>query len=237
MRLCLSFVTLCLSGSPYFINAFQVLNRQAPQSFVYADSKTSSQAKKSGDDVVQQYAFPVGTFIEFEEKNREHIGKIAKLEHKISGGARYLVVDHEGKQYDIPDKAVRFAMHPPNSPAASDKLFEQFLAAHDATEESIQSKLQISPEILEIAWEESNETDDHLLTPSALVDLVHSHAASAIEKYMAWKLLRTEMAHIFFKEIKDHGRVVSFKAKARKAVEAAKETFCNSHNGNDLCLV
>ena len=80
-----------------------------------------------------------------------------------------------------------------------------------------------------------------LLTPSALIELVHSHAASSMEKYMAWKILRTEWSHVFFREVKDHGRVVSFKAKARKAVEAAKQAFCQDHHHEDdndrLCPV
>ena len=42
---------------------------------------------------------------------------------------------------------------------------------------------------------------------------------------------------MFFKDIKDHGRISSFKAKARKAVDAAKQTFCNTHEKSDLCLV
>ena len=130
-----------------------------------------------------------------------------------------------------------FLTRPCGSPGAASKLFEDFVSAHDASEESLQSKLDISPELLEMAWEESNESEDHILTPSNLVEVVHSHAASAIEKYMAWKLLRTDLAHIFFKEIKDHGRVVSFKAKARKAVDAAKQAFCNSHDDNEICLV
>ncbi len=206
---------------------------------VHRDHKItfSLNSKKGGDDPAHQSAYPVGTFIDFEEKSRDHVGKITHMDHKGNGGARYHVIDHEGKQYEIADKAVRFAIHPPNSPAASEELFEEFVAAHDASEASLQSKLAISPEILEIAWEEFSVTDDHMLTPSALVDLVHSHTASALEKYMAWKILRTELAHVFFKEIKEHGRVVAFKAKTAKTVETAKEAFCQSHNDSDLCLV
>ena len=54
---------------------------------------------------------------------------------------------------------------------------------------------------------------------------------------MAWKLLKSEMAHVFFKEIKDHGRVVAFKAKTRKAVEAAKIGFCSTHQDHEICFV
>ncbi len=49
------------------------------------------------DEVVQQQAFSVGSFVEFEEKKRSHVGKIDAVEHKSSGGARYTVIDSEGK--------------------------------------------------------------------------------------------------------------------------------------------
>jgi hypothetical protein len=219
-------------------DSFQVAPQVGKLTPAYTKTVSSLASKKgSADADVEQHAYPVGTFIEFEEKSREHIGKIEKAEHKSSGRARYQVVDDAGKHFDIADKAITFAINAPNSPAASEKLFGEFVAAHDSTEASIQSQLDINSELLEMAWEESGEMEDHLLTPAALIDLVHSHAASAIEKYMAWKLLRTDVSHVFFKEIKDHGRVVSFKGKARKAVEAAKQAFCNSHEDSDICLV
>ena len=45
--------------------------------------------KDAGDEVVQQVAFAAGSFVEFAEKKRVHIGKIDAVEHKSSGGARY----------------------------------------------------------------------------------------------------------------------------------------------------
>lgn len=51
---------------------------------------TCIHSKDSGDDVVQnQQAFAAGSFVEFVEKKRTHIGKIDSVEHKSSGGARY----------------------------------------------------------------------------------------------------------------------------------------------------
>jgi hypothetical protein len=134
---------------------------------------TKLYGKKVGDDVSHKSAaFDIGTLVEFEEKSREHIGKITKADHKGSGGGStcYHVVDSNGKMFEIPDKA---------------------------------------------------------------------HSASTIEKYMAWKILRTDaVAHVFFREVKDHGRVVSFKAKARKAVDSARQAFClDHHDDSDLCLV
>eukprot|EP01083_Nonionella_stella_P058898 154171_1 len=105
----------------------------------------------------------------------------------------------------------------PNSPGQAAKLFEEFSQAQDAPMKTLQEKLDVTPELLYMAWEEVNEDDsnnNHLLTPDSFIQLIHSHASSSIERYLAWKLLKTDMAHVFFKEIKDHGRVVAFKAKA-----------------------
>jgi hypothetical protein len=198
-----------------------------------------SSKTKEGDEVVQQKAFPVGMFVEFEEKTRTHVGKIDAVEHKSSGGARYDVIDSEGNKHSIADKAILYAMPCPSSPAQASKLFDDFCKAQDTPLLSLQEELEITPELLEMAWEEAaeeDEFDDNLLTPDALIQLIHSHAASAMEKYLAWQLLKTDVAHVFFKEIKDHGRVVAFKAKTRKAVEAAKAAFCQSHQDNELCF-
>jgi len=186
-------------------------------------------------------SFAVGTFVEFEEKNhRVHCGKISQQEHKSNGAARYVVLDGEGKRYNIADKAVRFVIHPPNSPGPANKLFKEFCAAQEASDEEVESQLQISPELLEITWEEALDRtgeDSGILTPSTLIEMVHSHTASAIEGYMAWRYLQSDVAHVFFKEMKDKGRVISFKTKARNAVDAAKQTFCTTHASSDLCLI
>ena len=57
-------------------------------------------------------------------------------------------------------------------------------------------------------------------------------------KYMAWKLLRGDMSHVFFKDMKQNGRILSFKAKARKAVDNAKTAFCANHEDDvEFCFV
>eukprot|EP00536_Pseudo-nitzschia_multiseries_P003769 jgi/Psemu1/302161/fgenesh1_kg.59_\ len=194
-------------------------------------------AKKSSADAAPQPSLAVGTFVEFEEKqHRVHIGKIAEVEHKSNGGTRYSVEDSDGHHFNIADKAVHFSINPPNSPGPANQLYRELVDAHKASEEELQSQLDISPELLELAWEEYEDAHD-TLTPNKLIELVHSHAASAIETYQAWRLLQSDLAHVFFKDIKEHGRTTSFKVKARKAVESAKQAFCNSHTDSDLCLV
>lgn len=237
-----------------FTNAFQQ-HPFLPSMTIGASSVASKKSHADGDSPSRNNhnnnPLPVGTFVEFEEKKRLHAGRIEQTEHKSNGGARYVVADAGGHHYNIPDRAVQFAMHPPNTPGAAGRLFEDFCAAQRASEQDLQAALDVTPEILQLAWEEAaaDASDDvggdesstassgGLMTPSLLVELVHSHGASAIEKYMAWRLLQSDLAHVFFKEIKDHGRVVAFKSKARKTVEAAKQAFCISHQDSDLCLI
>lgn len=201
---------------------------------------TKLSASKESGDVVQQRAYAVGTLIEFTEKKRVHVGKIASVDHKSNGGARYDVEDHDGHKSNIADKAVNYAMPiSPNDERKIKQLFDEFAAALEEPEMELRTDLDISAELLEMAWEETLEDESQQLTPKSLVDLVHSHTASAIESYKAWRLMRTDMAHVFFKELKEHGRVVAFKAKAKKAVDAAKITFCRNpdHSEDDVCWV
>lgn len=212
-------------------------------------STTSSLHSKkgdAGDDVVQQQAFAAGSFVEFVEKKRSHIGKIGAVEHKSSGGARYQVIDSEGKKFSIPDKDVLYAMPCPNSPGQATKLYEEFCEAQDTPLLYIQDKIDVTFDLLEMAWEEAAAEEDnegsssstHSLTPASFIELVHAHAASSMEKYLAWKYLQTDVSHVFFKDIKRDGRVVSFKAKTRKAVDDAKDAFCRTHeDNNEICFV
>lgn len=210
--------------------------------FCPSRSGSTSIAAKKGDDgaaVVQQHAFGVGSLVEFSEKKRTHVAKILSVEHKSSGGARYHVEDTEGRTYDIADKAVSFQMPAPNDAMKTDRLLAEFEAAQTAPERTLREKLEVSPELLEMAWEEvvADESTSDGMTPAQFVDLIHSHTASQMERYMAWRLLKQDMAHVFFKELKQNGRVVAFKAKATKAVEAAKKTFCNTHDEPEFCFV
>jgi len=192
------------------------------------------------EQIVNQPAFASGSFVEFSEKKRIHIGKIEMVEHKSSGGARYVVIDSLGKKFNVPDKDIRYSMVAPNSPGQATKLYDEFCAAQEIPLASIQKDIDVSTDILEMAWEEAaaDENESHSLTAASFIELVHAHAGSAMEKYLAWKFLQSEQSHIFFKEIKSHGRVTSFKAKTRKHVTAAKEMFCRTHqDDNEICFV
>lgn len=202
---------------------------------------TSLFAKSKDDEGGSYQAIPEGTFVEFTEKRRNHIGKIVKIEYKTGGGApRYVVEDSEGKKFGIADKQVSYAMNCPNTPGQASKLYNEFVRAQDTPLDSLNEQLDMNTELLQMAWEETaadEESKDHIITAAGLIELVQGQTASAIEKYLAWKLLRTDIGHLFFKEIKDHGRVVAFKAKTQKAVNDALRAFCQSHKDDELCLV
>jgi len=189
---------------------------------------------------MNQPAFAAGSFVEFCEKKRTHVGKIETVEQKSSGGARYQVIDSEGKKFNVPDKDIRYSMVAPNSPGQATKLYDEFCAAQDFILPSIHEAIDVNPDLLEMTWEEAaaEENESHVITPDSFIELIHAHEASAMEKYLAWKFLQSEQSHIFFKEITSNGRVVGFKAKTRKHVSAAKEIFCRTHQDeNEICFV
>jgi len=227
------FITLALVLCSIQINAFMA---PVEKSFIL----TQTYASKISSDVIPQKSLASGTIIEFIEKKRVHAGKIITVQHKSNGAARYDVEDHNGHKFNIADKAINYSMPiSANEERNIKKIFDEFAAALEESETKLRSDLDISPELLEMAWEEKKEDELQELTPTNLIDLIHSHTASKLETYKAWRLLRTDMAHVFFKELKDHGRVVAFKAKAQKAVEAAKETFCKNPDNamDDFCWV
>jgi len=230
-------ICLLISVNIGFSNAFL-----SPTPTAFCRSATATAAKKNSDDekapVVQKFALSVGTLIEFGEKSRTHVGKILSIEHKSNGNNRYSVEDHDGKTYHIADKAVSFSMPAPNSVGDAEKLLLEFTSAQAMPEKSVREQLEVSPDLLEMVWEEAAENSE--MTPGQFIDIIHSHAASKIENYMAWRLLKQDMAHVFFKELKHNGRVVAFKAKASKTVQAAKNTFCMNPDHQDeheFCFV
>jgi len=239
------FVTVCSAFvSPPRQHVVSVSTLTVTNHAVMMAAKKEKSHDETATDKKQnhQAAFGMGTFVEFQEKKRTHVGKILHIEFKANGGARYAVEDSEGKKYGIADKQVTYAIPCPTSPGKASKLYQDFCRAQDAPFDSLNAQLEMTPELLQMVWEEKSVEDeavkDHgAVTPAGLIELVQGHAASSIEKYLAWKLLRTDLGHLFFKEIKESGRVVAFKAKTIKTVDAAKRAFCQSHTDSEICLV
>lgn len=214
--------------------------------FLYVLPKTSRVVLHKGADngdagdkaaeVVLKQAFSPGTLVEFCEKKREHIGKITQVAHKSNGGARYEVEEvSTGKQFSIADKEVSFGLPAPNNEKQTEKLLAELEKAHAMHQAELVKVLDITPDLLEMAWEEALESEDNKdsITAKALVELVHAHSPNPIEKYEAWRLLRSDLGHVYFKELKENSRVVAFKAKSRSSVEASKDTFVKQHESDD----
>ena len=216
-----------------------------PHSFVSIVLPTGAQKHDDNGakaEVEQKHALAKGTICEFEEKKRVHVGKITASEHKSNGGVRYTVEEAGGKSFSVADKQVNFAVAAPAADGKAEKMLADFEVAMAASVTDLSKALDVDPETLELTWETAAEDDahDHSLTAKSFIDLVHSRApTSALETYRAWRLLCSDLAHVFFKSVKNHGRVESFKAKAVEAVDAAKITFCNKdeHSDDDFCFV
>jgi len=195
-------------------------------------AKLYSKNDSNCEEVEQQQAFPSGTIVEFQEKKREHVGKILEVDRKSNGAVRYEIEEFPtGKHFSVADKEVSFSIPTTNNEKQAEKLLEQVEHAHAIDEVALSKELEITPDLLEMAWEEAVEDEEaHNLTPNDLVELVHSHKADPVEKYEAWRLLKSEIGHVFFKELKQNGRVVAFKPKARNSVEASKDIFLQKHD-------
>ena len=70
------------------------------------------------------------------------------------------VIDSEGKKFNIPDKDVRYSMSCPNSPGQANKLYDEFCQAQEAPLKSIQDQIEVSADLLEMAWEETAEENE-----------------------------------------------------------------------------
>jgi hypothetical protein len=167
------------------------------------------------------------------------VGKILHIERKSNGSVRYDVEEHPSKKhYSISDKEVTYSIPAPPTPKKAERLLEELEHAQAVSEMELRNEIGISPELLEMAWEEVAADEEHgVMTSTSLIELVHSHSATPIENYMAWRLLKAEVGHVFFKELKENGRVKSFKPKNAKSVEAAKASFCAEHQEErDFCF-
>eukprot|EP00614_Pseudopedinella_elastica_P010503 CAMPEP_0172610718 /NCGR_PEP_ID=MMETSP1068-20121228/30486_1 /TAXON_ID=35684 /ORGANISM="Pseudopedinella elastica, Strain CCMP716" /LENGTH=236 /DNA_ID=CAMNT_0013414499 /DNA_START=70 /DNA_END=780 /DNA_ORIENTATION=+ len=206
----------------------------APGTYYHTRRFTRTLGKKEGDEAetLQAQTLPVGSIVEFDDgKGRFHIGKVKSVEHKSNGKARYAIQDAEEHLFNVADKQVRFSAGCPASPKDEAAVFKDIMAASQASPAELRAKLDLDAEVLELAWEEVAASEDGLSTVTAkdFVELVHSRPPkSAGEAYCAWRFLKEELGSVFFKAIKEGGKITSFKAKAEKAVNDAKQAFCSA---------
>mmetsp|Transcript_24577 Transcript_24577/g.77010 ORF Transcript_24577/g.77010 Transcript_24577/m.77010 type:complete len:230 (-) Transcript_24577:144-833(-) len=195
--------------------------------------------KEASDEAELPSLHGVGSICEFDEGKQGHarglLGVIIKAESKAKGGARYEVLDADGRTHPIKAAQVRATF------AASKKLKDPLdaplvLADYVRVAEKAPTELGVEPEMLEVAWELASEADAPLSAKQILGVIDEALCASPVQLFAAYRLLTSEVGRVFFKAIGD-----KYKAKAAKAVAASKSALCSAADadayGDEFCLV
>jgi len=138
--------------------------------------------KEASDEAEPPSLHGVGSICEFDEGKQGHarglLGVIIKAESKAKGGARYEVLDADGRTHPIKAAQVRATF------AASKKLKDPLdaplvLADYVRVAEKAPTELGVEPEMLEVAWELASEADAPLSAKQILgvIDEVRSPTA------------------------------------------------------------
>ena len=138
--------------------------------------------KEASDEAEPPSLHGVGSICEFDEGKQGHarglLGVIIKAESKAKGGARYEVLDADGRTHPIKAAQVRATF------AASKKLKDPLdaplvLADYVSVAEKAPTELGVEPEMLEVAWELASEADAPLSAKQILgvIDEVRSPTA------------------------------------------------------------
>ena len=138
--------------------------------------------KEASDEAEPPSLHSVGSICEFDEGKQGHarglLGVIIKAESKAKGGARYEVLDADGRTHPIKAAQVRATF------AASKKLKDPLdaplvLADYVRVAEKAPTELGVEPEMLEVAWELASEADAPLSAKQILgvIDEVRSPTA------------------------------------------------------------
>ena len=179
-----------------------------------------------------------GTICEFSEKGgKTFVGVIKSSESKSKGGARYELADETGALHSIAEKQLTFVgkvVEPKNIA----KTLGEFADTLHANSKNLCNQLGIDAELFMLAWETAAEEEEGDLYVDGFFQHMLSRKTNSLEeRYKAWRLLTSDVGHLFFKELKTNGRVDHWKAKTVKAVDAAKQQFCASHDEPEFCFV
>jgi hypothetical protein len=180
----------------------------------------------------------MNTIITYKEKgcSADCLGMIVETMTKAKGGRRYtLVTPGEGKA-SIAGSQVSMVIPGGGKWKEKDLAVFQTLSA---TASKSPSKI-VDPEVLQLAWEELvDESSSEGVSLSALVELIEGSKPDAKAAYSAFVAMTTsDYGRLFFTTLKKGSqRAVRYKAKARKHVAAALQTYCQTHEDAALCLV
>ena len=185
---------------------------------------------------VEVNALGKGSIVEFEFNKHTCIGVVDAHMVKAKGGLRYDVVTADEKVHaGVAPKDIHFSAAPlpgdkgDKSPMKRIKDFEDVLATSAAR--------LVDPEVLEICYELAAEEDDGKVFRVKEIAKLFDEGTSPVDLYRTFRIMTSELGRVFFKSAK--GEAAAFKAKAHKAVDAAKVTLCNTHGDDygEFCLV
>jgi hypothetical protein len=187
------------------------------------------------DDKPQVHLESIGSVVEFDDgkHDRSLLGIVTSAEAKAKGGARYSVIDANSVTHSVPGKGIHCSF-------SADKKMKDGVDPNVLLEpfEKIQAlpstNLGVEPDILELAWEMLKDEDKSSWSAKTILRSIDdSMCRSPVEQYRAFRLLTSDLGHIFFKSLSDN----MFKPKNDKAVKASKENWCRSHDELDYCLL
>jgi hypothetical protein len=171
--------------------------------------------------------------VEFHDDNKKGtpvLGLVEGAEYKAKGGARIMIIDASGSKHTIKENSIHI-----NLGVYKGKLVEpsDILKEYNAVMQTEASKLGVDVIDLEMAWELCAE-EGHNFSAKGILSLVdESFFKSTIDKYKAFRLLTSDIGHIFFKKVSND----AFKPKAQKSVQASKEQWCREQTELDWCFV
>lgn len=170
-----------------------------------------------------------GSICEFEDgKGNSRIGLVRSSKASGSKGFVYELVDVEEHVHTIATKAVHIAF-PPNMKVKSTKPAE-ILKEYVAVASTKPIDLGIDVSLLGLAWEMCAEEDVPSHTTASIFNKIDpSLMESSIAQYKAYRLLASEIGHLFFKVLHetDHAHR-EYKARTADAVATTKNNWCES---------
>lgn len=219
--------------------SFLVAAFMAPPASLMPRSLTMRSAFMKADEVAeddkpQVNLEPVGSIVEFDDgkHDRAILGVVASAEAKAKGGSTYTILDANSVSHSIKGKQIHCAFSP--DPKLKKTEPEVLLKPFEAVKEMEVTALGVAPDDLELAWEFLTEEDKDSWSARTILQAIDDKLCrSPVEQYQAFRLLTSDLGHVFFKTLSGG----FYKLKNAKAVRASKEQWCRAHEEVEFCFV
>mmetsp|Transcript_17810 Transcript_17810/g.54794 ORF Transcript_17810/g.54794 Transcript_17810/m.54794 type:complete len:214 (-) Transcript_17810:105-746(-) len=197
----------------------------APRHAFRQQTRCLAKKEDEGEVVVQIQALAKGTVVEFVHNKHTMLGVVEDHMVKAKGGLRYEIKTADEKVHaGVAPKDINFS-------AAGAK--KQLAAKADVLDTA--APLLVDAELLELAYEVAAE-DDQVLRVKDVAALLDA-GSDPVDLYRTFRVLSNELGKVFFAKAK--GEAAAFKVRAKKTVEAAKQSLCGNAGDDyaDFCLV